>query len=115
MRLPGSISRAIPKIVARLPINLSPLSPTGNSSELQPLGRFMARLIADLPAGFTKLSHTSMGVHQCAHFDTIPAENDPRFFKYTSSESAIRSLKDKRLRWSSPDSFNDPFGLKNPL
>jgi hypothetical protein len=38
-----------------------------------------------------------------------------RFFKYTSSESATKVLKDKRLRWSSPDSFNDPFGLKNPL
>jgi hypothetical protein len=38
-----------------------------------------------------------------------------RFFKYTSSESARKVLKDKRLRCSSPDSFHDPFGLKNPL
>jgi Protein of unknown function (DUF2971) len=36
-------------------------------------------------------------------------------FKYTTANTALAILKNKTLRWSSPDSFNDPFEFKNPF
>jgi hypothetical protein len=46
-----------------------------------------------------KLSHTSRGVHQCAHFGTTPADNDRAIFQiHILFESATKVLKDKRLR-----------------
>ena len=35
--------------------------------------------------------------------------NDVRFYKYMSPESAISSLENGTMRWSSPKLFNDPF------
>jgi hypothetical protein len=34
-------------------------------------------------------------------------------FKYTTADAATAILDKQSLRWSSPLSFNDPFGLKN--
>jgi DUF2971 family protein len=39
----------------------------------------------------------------------------PRFFKYVAFETAIKILENKKLRWSTPDSFNDPFEFKSPF
>jgi len=39
----------------------------------------------------------------------------PRLFKYVKASTAIRVLEKRILRWRSPDGFNDPFELKNPL
>jgi hypothetical protein len=60
--------------------------PTGenrleSSSELQPLGRFGARLIAEYARRLHKTQSYLQGVHQCAHFGTIPADNDRAIFQ----------------------------------
>ena len=39
----------------------------------------------------------------------------PRLFKYVTFESAVKILEKKTLKWSIPDSFNDPFEFKSPL
>ena len=41
----------------------------------------------------------------------MPARDHNRahFFKYTSYETALRSIESKTFRWSSPLNFNDPF------
>jgi hypothetical protein len=55
-------------------------------------------LSRNMPGGFTKLSHTS---RECINALTSVRSRLTmivRFFKYTSSESATKVLKDKRLR-----------------
>lgn len=34
------------------------------------------------------------------------------FFKYLSPDAILKVLKSRSLRWSSPDSFNDPFDMR---
>jgi Protein of unknown function (DUF2971) len=37
------------------------------------------------------------------------------FFKYVTFETAIKILENKTLKWSAPDSFNDPFEFRSPF
>jgi|ERR1700730_14215332 len=39
----------------------------------------------------------------------------PRLFKYAKPKTGITILEKRTLRWSIPDSFNDPFEFKNPF
>jgi hypothetical protein len=41
--------------------------------------------------------------------------NRPYFYKYTSATTAASILRNRRLRWSSPFSFNDPFDTQFDL
>jgi hypothetical protein len=36
-------------------------------------------------------------------------------FKYVTADTALKVLTNKTLRWSSPDSFNDPFEFRSPF
>jgi hypothetical protein len=38
-----------------------------------------------------------------------------RLFKYTSAQTAASILLRKKLRWSAPELFNDPFEFKSPF
>jgi hypothetical protein len=39
----------------------------------------------------------------------------PRLFKYAKCDIAIKILENETLKWSTPDSFNDPFEFKSPF
>ena len=46
------------------------------------------------------------------HFRSSNSRHDRRFFyKYMSAETARIILANRRLRWSSPILFNDPFDI----
>jgi hypothetical protein len=36
-------------------------------------------------------------------------------FKFVTADTAVKVLTNKTLRWSSPDSFNDPFEFRSPF
>ncbi|MBF2755554.1 MAG: DUF2971 domain-containing protein [Gammaproteobacteria bacterium AqS3] len=44
-----------------------------------------------------------------------PEQKLTKFYKYMPAESAINSLKNETLRWSSPLCFNDPFDVPREL
>jgi DUF2971 family protein len=46
-----------------------------------------------------------------ASFGLIPRS----LFKYVTADTALRVLTNKTLKWSSPDSFNDPFEFPSPF
>ena len=43
--------------------------------------------------------------------DRLTTHSRPHFFKYVTYEGALRILKDIAIKWSSPLTFNDPFGI----